>query len=247
MRAPGGLWPGATKEALAAELAGQKLVYPRWGLRDFFVTVALTAAAAAALGLTGLVWPNLPIALLAVLAIAVQWSPMVVWPWFRSRQAGNGVRIDFGLALFRSDIKPGLLGGLATIFLGALIGAITFALFGEFTATAGEVLGELSGQRFALIAFLFAIVVLAPLVEEFFFRGFVWAALAKRGVSPWWVTVVTAALFAVWHLEPVRMPLLFAMGIVLGYLRQKSMTLGPSIIAHAMVNSLSSVAIFSLW
>ena len=209
--------------------------------------MALTIVAALALGATGFAWPNVPLALVATLALFLQWSPMVAWPWWRSERVGNCPRIDFGFALSRSDIKPGLLGGLITILLGGVIGLITFAIQGEFTAAAGDLLQEFKGQRLALIGFAISIVLLAPLVEEFFFRGFVWSVLAKRGISPWWVTVLTAGLFAVWHLEPIRMPLLFFMGLVLGYLRQKTRTLGPSIIAHVMVNSLSSVAIFSLW
>jgi len=244
---PAGLWPGATKEAIAAEQAGRVLVYPRWGVGDFFIAAALTVAAGLALGAVGYLGPNLPLAVLAVVALGAQWAPMVAWPWFRSKRVGNGPRIDFGFAISKADLWPGLFGGLATVLLGAVIGLVTLAVFGEFTAAAGELLGDLAGQRLALIGFLFGIVILAPVIEEFFFRGFLWGALAKRGISPWWVTVITAGVFALWHLEPVRMPLLFGMGLILGYLRQRTRTLGPPIIAHVMVNSLSSVAIFSLW
>ena len=33
----------------------------------------------------------------------------------------------------------------------------------------------------------------APFVEEIMFRGLLWGALAKRGMSPWWATGLSAA------------------------------------------------------
>ena len=89
-----------------------------------------------------------------------------------------------------------------------------------------------------------AIGVGAPIVEEVCFRGLFWGSLAKRGISPWWVTIWTALAFAVFHLEPVRMPLLFVTGLLLGYLRQRTGRLGAPILAHMVNNSVGVLSIF---
>jgi len=70
-------------------------------------------------------------------------------------------------------------------------------------------------------------------------------ALAKRGLSPWWATVISAAAFAALHLQPVRFILLFGTGLVLGYLRQRTGRLGPPIIAHAVNNGIAALGLIA--
>jgi membrane protease YdiL (CAAX protease family) len=48
--------------------------------------------------------------------------------------------------------------------------------------------------------------------------------------------VGSAFLFGAIHLEPVRFPLLFVIGLVLSYLRARTGRVGASVVAHAFNN-----------
>ena len=79
-----------------------------------------------------------------------------------------------------------------------LFSTLGIDLFGfEPTTSLFDVFGrDISGFTFAFIV----AVVIAPLVEEIFFRGFVLQTLAKK-ISPFWGVVLTALIFASVHFE----------------------------------------------
>lgn len=89
-----------------------------------------------------------------------------------------------------------------------------------FTAT--------SFPEFLLLSFVIAIT--PAICEELFFRGYVQRTF-ERGIgarSIW----ITGVLFGLFHFQPVGLPTLALMGIVLGYLYHRTKSLLPSMIAH---------------
>ncbi|MFA4981257.1 MAG: CPBP family intramembrane glutamic endopeptidase [Candidatus Omnitrophota bacterium] len=74
-----------------------------------------------------------------------------------------------------------------------------------------------------------------PVVEELFFRGFMYNALKKRaGII--WAMLITAAVFAGLHAHLVGFLPIMVLGIVLAYLYEKTGTLVSSITVHIMHN-----------
>ncbi|HSN06292.1 MAG TPA: CPBP family intramembrane glutamic endopeptidase, partial [Candidatus Angelobacter sp.] len=51
-----------------------------------------------------------------------------------------------------------------------------------------------------------------------------------------WATVGSALLFSLVHLEPVRIPVLLTIGLVLSLLRARTGRVGASVIAHSLNN-----------
>jgi len=49
--------------------------------------------------------------------------------------------------------------------------------------------------------------------------------------------VITAAVFAAFHLEPTRLALLFVAGLVLGVVRYRTGSLTAPIVAHMVINA----------
>jgi membrane protease YdiL (CAAX protease family) len=85
--------------------------------------------------------------------------------------------------------------------------------------------------------FLLAGIVVAPVVEELFFRGFVFAGL--RGRYGWLkAALASSALFAVIHLQPLAIPPVFIMGTVFAILYQRSGSIWPAILMHLVTNAL---------
>jgi hypothetical protein len=85
-------------------------------------------------------------------------------------------------------------------------------------------------------AALIAVASLLPaLCEELAFRGGLLSALAGRG-SPARAITLSAVVFAVFHLDPVRLPAVLLLGIAFGWLAWRTGSLWPSVLAHALNN-----------
>lgn len=87
----------------------------------------------------------------------------------------------------------------------------------------------------ALIALAFVLVVIAPLTEELLFRGLIMHGFLRR-YSARAAIVLSAALFAVLHVNPWIMPSIMVLGIALGYLRVASKGVWAPMFAHGLHN-----------
>lgn len=98
-----------------------------------------------------------------------------------------------------------------------------------------------------LIGLLLFGAVLAPIVEEVFFRGFVLAGLARRWGAQW-ALMGSSVLFGLVHLSQGSglgvVPLTWLLALFLGWLYQRSGSLWPSILAHALNNGYSLVIVY---
>jgi len=87
---------------------------------------------------------------------------------------------------------------------------------------------------------LLVLVGVVPAVcEELLFRGFVQAGLLREFESAPKAIVVGALVFAGFHLNPWRLLVLLVIGLYLGFLAQRSASLLPAMLAHALNNVLS--------
>lgn len=78
----------------------------------------------------------------------------------------------------------------------------------------------------------------APLVEEVFFRGFVFGGLCGR--YGWRrAALISAALFAVIHFTPTAILPIFLLGYIFAYLYRRSGSLWPGILMHMATNTLA--------
>jgi uncharacterized protein len=90
-------------------------------------------------------------------------------------------------------------------------------------------------KRYAPWFLILYVVVLAPLIEELFFRGFVFAGLRQRYRRPT-AALLSATLFALLHLQWTRFVPLAVLGVLLATLYERSNSLWPPIVTHALVN-----------
>lgn len=111
----------------------------------------------------------------------------------------------------------------------------------------------------ATVLLAVAIVVLAPLFEELIFRGLLQSVLlAMLGKSHRWLVVLIAAtLFTLTHIGPATfdasqtggvsphaLPALCVLGVILGYLYERTGSLWPSIVVHAGFNALNASVVY---
>jgi len=184
-----------------------------------------------------------PIAVYVAIYIAVGYGPSVWWCWYAAGRWGSGGRWStLGVRWRWSDLGWG-----PVIWLAAVAGEIavgTIVLLTRIPLTNNtEGLRELDLDRTYVVSLLVSAVVAAPLVEEAVFRGLVLRGFLQR--FPWVAAVLLqGVLFGIAHVDPERgigniglALVLSAVGVVLGgaaYLLQR---IGPTILAHAILNA----------
>jgi uncharacterized protein len=91
-----------------------------------------------------------------------------------------------------------------------------------------------------------ALVIAAPLVEEVFFRGFLYRGLAASPLGPIGAILIGSFVWAMIHVnyEFPQLFTLFILGLLLGVARWKSKSIWPCIGIHAANNLLASIALF---
>jgi membrane protease YdiL (CAAX protease family) len=232
-------YPGASDAAIRAWWQGLPLKRPGWGFPDFLIAVAawLIFSVVAAVPIAFVTDGSGAYAWVLLVSVVLPWLGMAGYPWLISRLRGNGPRLDFGLRLSWGDVGWGVLYGGAALFTAAIIAAGISAVFGEFDSSAGELAKSLNDFPVQRLLFAVAVGIGAPIVEEICYRGLLQTSLLKRGTSRWLSVVISAALFAAMHLEPIRFLLLFAIGLILGLARIHRNNTSTCIVAH-MTNNL---------
>lgn len=88
-----------------------------------------------------------------------------------------------------------------------------------------------------------AVAVVAPIVEEFIFRGLMMNRLSR--VMPGWLAVVlSAAVFGACHGHPVWFAYAFVLGAVFGWIDLRAGSIWPSILGHVAFNLIGQIHSF---
>ena len=238
-------YPGCPVTVTEARAADRTLRIPRWGLWDVFW--GLIAAVFIGVGVAAaLLVVDAPVGLQILVGVSVPWLALGGWPLLVTAWRGNGPVIDLGLRLTWSDVGWGAVGGFASLVLAAVAAAITAVFVPDLTSTAAEAADELLADSSRLAITLFALMVMvgAPIVEEIFFRGLLFASLRKRGLGAVLTIVISALVFAGFHFEPLRFFVLLPTGLVLGWVRWKTGSTGAAIVTHGLLNAPGAVLLF---
>jgi membrane protease YdiL (CAAX protease family) len=182
------------------------------------------------------------------------YSGLLASCWFVHKRCATGrsFRADFGLRYRRGDWWRGLVGSflaragvLVVVFVIVLVdedaGRADVDAFEEGDLTAG-----------LLVAFALTALVLAPVVEELFFRGLLMRSL-ETVVPAWLAVAVQAVLFGIAHTSAnlgtgdlVIVGSTAAAGAVFGLMARRYRRLGPTVAAHAWFNLVAFLALLVL-
>ncbi len=162
---------------------------------------------------------------------------VIILAWRRARWVSLGYR-KFSLQFIGIGC-----GFLAAGYFITLINNIIFLRLG-WSIQADQILKILS-QIPSPTSFVFTGVVLAPVVEETFFRGFLFAGFRQK--YGWvWAALLSSAAFAIAHLEPAALVPTFVLGFIFSYLYQKSNSIFPGMLMHFLVNGVGFLALLAL-
>lgn len=189
-----------------------------------------------------------------------QGLPVLYLLW-RAGSAPRGLRL-IGVIPTRPgrDLGWGVLGFLAAV-------PLVFA-----TIQAAVILGEQFGQEAPVLAHdmlkmlvdsdstlgsaLIAVsaILVAPILEEAIFRGIVQSVMVEVAgeAKRWSIVIIAALVFAMIHANTATwenwqaLPGLFVLGLVLGWLYERSGSLWPSIVVHMGFNTLNIAMALSM-
>ena len=82
---------------------------------------------------------------------------------------------------------------------------------------------------------------LAPFAEEIVFRGAILKSLLQSRLSVGAAVTLSAVLFALIHFNPAQMPHAFLIGLLLGWMYQRTGSILPSVAFHWVNNSVAYV------
>jgi len=154
--------------------------------------------------------------------------------WWLAALRRTGDTLGY-LGLRRHSWKPLVLGAIGV----GVVGGIASLLVDDVNPAMKDLFDTARPKPLLWIS----VVVLAPLVEEFVFRGFVFEGLSQVRGGIWTASLISSALWASIHLQygPNEMAVIFLLGLVLGGVRGHSGSVWPGMILHAANNLVSTV------
>lgn len=209
-----------------------------WSIRDTWIGVVLLVVisagmvAALFLGVKQEYFQNIGVLLLELVYLL---PVVVIFAWRRI----SWKHLGFGA------FKINVVG----IGCGLLIGGYSIILLHNWLLTILGV-GTQGDQIFQIFdqlespAWLFVVgAIVAPIVEEIFFRGFLFQGFRQKyGWLP--AVLLSSAIFGAAHLDPVSLIPTFVLGCVLAVVYHRSNSVWPGILFHAAINSFSLCAVY---
>ncbi len=217
----------------------------RWGIPDaaLWFVVGFIGQSVWAVLLVGVFYGGdvpdpLPVGLLVGLQTWL-WFAYGVGPVVSTLRRGAGPVVELGARIRSADVPLGLVVGigLQLVVLPLLYVPILEFVDADPSEAAEELVSIVDGPVDALLMVL-VVAVMAPLVEELFYRGLVLGALLQR-LPVAAAVIVQAVVFAGAHLQLVQFPGLLVVGLVCGYLRIRYDRLGPAWAAHFGFNAIT--------
>lgn len=173
------------------------------------------------------------------------WAGLLVMVVIISRLKGAGPVRDFGLRFRPVDVVVGTVCG----FGGQMLINLLYLPIVEWTdvtsddiSQTAENITERADGAAGIVLLVVIVGIMAPIVEEIFYRGMLQRSLERRmGVTPG--LLVASLIFGLVHFEPLLLPGLAVAGLIFGLLAQRAGRLGPAIVAHMAFNMTTVVAL----
>ena len=223
----------------------------RWGFGAFLLVEAVLLASAAFVSvLVGDTGPGpLPMRVVllgTMLPTMIAAGVAVLITFVR----GNGPVSDLRLEWRWADVKTGLRYGCVGLVFTTLAAYLWTQLVGDANATSA-ISALVEDRRMSISAALVMFVylwLLGPICEEIIYRGLLWGAAEQlQWRSERWGRVaaflLSTAVFAASHLEPLRTTLLLVIAVPIGLVRLVTGRLPGSIVSHQVNNFLPALTI----
>jgi uncharacterized protein len=175
-----------------------------------------------------------------LLATLAQDTVFVITAYALTAERGPVLPGTFGLRRF----GPAAVGTMAIAFIAYFVlSAIYGALVSPPCDKLPDDLGVKESTALAVLAGVFVIGI-APVAEEFFFRGFLFQSL-RQSWGVWIAAPASGLIFGAVHFAPDKLVPLAILGTALAYVFHKTRSLWPCILLHALNNTIAFVVLLS--
>ena len=173
------------------------------------------------------------------------WAGYLFGPGLVNRLTRSGPMVDFDLR-----VSPGQAVGAALLGVGTqlLVLPIVYWFVGFFVSDdpgdTARTLVDRADSPIGVGLLVLSVVVMAPLAEEWFYRGMLLSSLVRR-IGPVGGAVASSAVFALIHLEPILFPGLFVFALFLAWLTVRTGRVGVAVVAHLAFNATTVVQLLA--
>ena len=164
--------------------------------------------------------------------------PFIIW-------ASNFSQQSWRETLAFRPVAWSVLGFWLLVYVGYLVIQTLVELV--FPIEHNEFIKSLAGSKHFGLAV--GMIVIAPVIEELVFRGYLYKAWRHTRLGLWGTLIVTSLLFTAVHMAQYSGMILvyvFALSILLGLAREKSGSIWPPLVIHSMNNLIAVVTLVYL-
>lgn len=172
-----------------------------------------------------------------MIAYPLQFIPAMIYASVKSRACSfnsDGIKLNSGHFGNAGGLCCAILAALATLALAFCSDAINSRM-PEMPEYLKALLESLTGGP--IWVSLISVSVFAPLFEEWLCRGTVLRGLLGKGIKPVWAIIISAAFFAVIHLNPWQAVPAFLLGCIFGYVYYRTGSLLLTMLMHSVNNA----------
>ncbi len=166
---------------------------------------------------------------------------------FAAKKFGRSLKHDFLFLMERKDVTLGIMSGIAAQLI--LVPLVTYPFVWLFNIDVDRIseparnLSDRATSPLGVIALIVTVGILAPVVEELFFRGLLYGAFRKRNNSLTsekaiirFSIIISSAIFSAIHFQWLLFPALLVVGMLFAWLYERKGRLAPAIWAHVGFN-----------
>ena len=154
--------------------------------------------------------------------------------WYYRSYGGN-LKVNIKQSFHPYELLGIILLVPGTQFLSSIVAGMVSMAFPEWMEEYMELMENagLAGEV-SLLMMIYS-VCLAPFSEELIFRGVTYRIVRKA--FPFWIAnIIQAALFGIFHMNPLQSCYTFVVGLFMGYICEKGGTLYHAILFHILFN-----------
>ena len=175
-----------------------------------------------------------------VVSYPVMFLPAMLWAASNSRNRSltcGGVEVDSSNFAPVGGLKLSLCVVLMAVCAGYVCDAVSTFCLPEMPEHLKKAMESLTGGNVLLN--LLSVSVFAPFFEEWMCRGMILRGLLSRGMKPWVAVVLSAAVFALLHMNAWQALPAFLIGLLMGYVYLRTGSLKLTMLLHCVNNTVA--------
>jgi len=152
--------------------------------------------------------------------------------------------VDY-FALYPVGARTMLLALACTLAYGALLDVVTYALGHPVLSPFVVDLYQTARESGTLWLALVAVIIAAPITEEFLFRGFLFRGWARSRLGAVGAVALTSLIWAAMHVQYdwLGVTEIFGLGLLFGWLRHRSGSLITTLAMHAVYGAAAMIQV----